>query len=605
MQTQWLSSQVLKKKPQHILTCTLLGSAAILLAGCWKSISPFSQHPDYTIEYQDNDKPSFKTYMEVILADRLKTDIDEQEGSEDFTRAENYRESSIRSDLFNAAKSLGYYDALVSYDDGNVPLTGKYKIDSGAAYKITNISIKANGLEEGITIDMIKIGEPLIAHKVIAAQNSIYNNIQKNSCYFNTDVKHGIILDKLEKSAQVTFYINAENTTTFGNTTFTGNESVATSYLQNRIPWRDGDCFNREKIEKLKAKLLDTGLFSRADSDLPTALSPDGAVPISMILQESAHRSIKAGASFYSDEGIGIILGWSHNNFFGQAEKLEAELIANQLTQDISLDFTKPYFIRDDQSFKINTSFGREDTDAYEEVGIDIGAGINRHITKYLQGSTALSFTYSEITDQDDTNTYALTSLPVSLSYDSRDDSLDAHKGILANAKIEPVFDMLGTTNPYARFETELRHYMPLTKSEDPLLALRSNVSSIIGPSTEDLPATERFYAGGGGSVRGFGHQEIGPFEDGDPLGGRSAITGSVELRMKITDALGGVAFLDAGSVSEKTVPDLDNLSFGAGLGFRYFTGFGPLRFDVALPLNKKENLDQNYQIYISIGQAF
>lgn len=605
MQLKWLSTQGLKVTPQHILSCTLLGAASIALAGCWQSISPFSQRTDYTIDYQKKNDKTFTSYMDGILKDRLKHKIVEEEGTEDFTRAENYRESSIRTDLLNAAKALGYYDAFVSYTDGNAPLSGTYSVNSGPAYKITNISVEKTGLSDDINIKDIKVGDALIAHKVLAAQNSINRQIQKNGCYFETDIRHSVILDKLEKTAHVTFYVSAQNPAVFGDTIFTGQNRVETPYIENRIPWHPGECFNRAKIEQLKATLLDSGLFARADSILPDVPDPDGSVPVTIALQESAHRSVKAGASFYSDEGLGIILGWAHNNYFGQAEKLEAELIANQLTQDISLDFIKPFFLRDDQSFQIATSFGREDTDAYEEAGLDMSVGINRQITKNLDGSVSLAFSFSEIEDQDDKETYALVSLPVALSYDSRDTPLDAHKGIYANAKIEPVFDTLGNTDPYTLLETEIRHYKALTKSEDTVLALRGNINSILGPSTGDLPANERFYAGGGGSVRGFGHQEVGPFIDGEPTGGRSAITGSAELRMKVTDTMGGVAFIDAGSVSEETAPDFDNLSVGAGVGFRYFTGFGPLRFDVAIPLNEKENLDQNYQIYISIGQAF
>ena len=105
--------------------------------------------------------------------------------------------------------------------------------------------------------------------------------------------------------------------------------------------------------------------------------------------------------------------------------------------------------------------------------------------------------------------------------------------------------------------------------------------------------------------MRGFGYQEVGPYEDDRPTGGRSIVTGSTELRYKFTDTLGGVTFIDAGSVSDSVTPDLDNLSFGVGVGLRYYTDFGPLRFDVAVPLNQKDELDQNYQFYISIGQAF
>lgn len=135
--------------------------------------------------------------------------------------------------------------------------------------------------------------------------------------------------------------------------------------------------------------------------------------------------------------------------------------------------------------------------------------------------------------------------------------------------------------------------------------AARLRVGSILGPSVGNLPATERFYAGGGGSIRGFGYQEVGPELNGEPSGGRSLIESAAELRFKITDDIGAVTFVDAGNVSDSTVPDTSDIWVGGGAGLRYYTGFGPLRFDVAVPLNRKETASASYQLYISIGQAF
>ena len=140
----------------------------------------------------------------------------------------------------------------------------------------------------------------------------------------------------------------------------------------------------------------------------------------------------------------------------------------------------------------------------------------------------------------------------------------------------------------------------------DPVLALRASFGSIWGASTENIPATKRFFAGGGGSIRGYGFQEAGPYENGDPAGGRSLIETNTEFRVKFTETIGAVAFVDAGGVYDDVYPSFnEDLYIGGGLGARYYSSFGPIRFDVALPFTNKENLDQNYQIYISIGQAF
>ena len=126
------------------------------------------------------------------------------------------------------------------------------------------------------------------------------------------------------------------------------------------------------------------------------------------------------------------------------------------------------------------------------------------------------------------------------------------------------------------------------------------------GAERDEIPADLRFYAGGGGSIRGYSFQSVGPLRQNEPLGGRSLFELSVEFRMKVFDSIGLVAFMDGGSVFEDTFPDFDEpLRWGAGLGFRYFTPVGPLRLDVGVPLNRREDMDDRFQIYVSLGQAF
>ena len=151
----------------------------------------------------------------------------------------------------------------------------------------------------------------------------------------------------------------------------------------------------------------------------------------------------------------------------------------------------------------------------------------------------------------------------------------------------------------------EASAYHALDEAKRFVVAGRVGVGSIIGSELEDIPANRRFYAGGGGSVRGFGYQGIGPRDMfGNPTGGRSKLEASAEVRIGITDTIGIVPFVDAGMVSEDPYFSGGELKVGAGLGLRYTTPFGPLRLDVAVPLVKDEN-DPDYGIYAGIGQAF
>jgi translocation and assembly module TamA len=187
--------------------------------------------------------------------------------------------------------------------------------------------------------------------------------------------------------------------------------------------------------------------------------------------------------------------------------------------------------------------------------------------------------------------------------YDTTDSLLDPRRGFRADATAIPYADILNTGG-FVRATGTLRTYFDLAGDGGSVIALRGTLGSLIGASSE-VPVDKRFYAGGGGSVRGYGYQRVGPQSpSGQPLGGSSLVEGSVELRQRVQGNVGVVAFLDAGSVGELEAPNFSNLRFGAGLGLRYATAIGPLRIDVGVPVNREAG-ESRYGIYVGLGQSF
>ena len=138
--------------------------------------------------------------------------------------------------------------------------------------------------------------------------------------------------------------------------------------------------------------------------------------------------------------------------------------------------------------------------------------------------------------------------------------------------------------------------------------ALRLTLGSIDGSGVEvqSVPADERFYAGGGGSIRGYEYQSVGKHINGDPVGGDKLLEFSTELRLRPGKQLGYVAFIDGGTVYNDEYDDYNrSLRYGAGVGLRWFSTIGPLRVDLAYPLNPDSNQKERLQFYVSLGQAF
>jgi translocation and assembly module TamA len=165
---------------------------------------------------------------------------------------------------------------------------------------------------------------------------------------------------------------------------------------------------------------------------------------------------------------------------------------------------------------------------------------------------------------------------------------------------------MQGGRFTYARAQIDASAYHPV--SDSIVLAGRIRLGTIFGTSAFDVAPSRRFYSGGGGSVRGYGYQQLGPKDvDGDPIGGRGLAEFGAEARIRLKQFGGNfgiVPFFDGGSLTTKSLPTLGNMRYAAGLGARYYSSFGPIRIDVGVPLNRQKG-DGPVAVTVSLGQAF
>lgn len=582
-----------------VFQVVILAVLTLPLSGC---LDRWLFSPEYEITLAQPDKKLHRN-IDKFAQDRL-TAVELAEDEADRLQQELYHEENLRDALQEKMHALGYYDAQVRFEDSDKGWTGAYHITAGKQYTITDIRVEPDDYHTDLKQMNDLTGQLLDAVRVLSVQADLYQNLLEENCYFNLDIDHNVILNREQKTADIIFHIQAGDNVSFGKTSFDGQETVEVDYIRRLIPWEEGDCFQRRKLEILQARLFETGLFSGAEIVLPETVTQDMAVPVKVLVKERAHRSVGLGMSYYTDEGAGVFASWRHRNIGGAGEELDTTLRVTELQQTLKGVYTKPYFLRDDQSLSLQADLTSEDSDAYKDFGLRTGVSVTRRLSRYIEGSTGVNLSILEIDDKitQDTSSFGLVSFPQRLRFDDRDNRLNPSKGFYSQLHVEPFVDVLGKTDPFWKTTVSARTYFSL--NDDTVLALRGKAGSILGGSVEDIPATERYFSGGGGSVRGFAYQEAGPLVNGDPAGGRSVVEGSAEIRHRFNDSFGGVAFVDAGNVSDNSFPDLSNAYIGAGVGARYYTDFGPLRFDIGVPVNKKENRD-SYQFYISIGQAF
>jgi len=506
--------------------------------------------------------------------------------------------------LTTRLKAEGFYAAQVNFVIRNdIPV---YSIETGPRYHIRDISFQLpKGINRPQQIIKIKPGDPLIAEPVLTAKKEFRRYISSNYCLFQVKTDYRVVVDHKTHSADVIFTLEESPTVTIGEITFKDLKSIDEDYFRDRLSIKEGDCFKRHRIDIARLSLIQTNLIVSATAKIkpPT----DNKVPIEITIVERHHRTIGAGVGYESDEGFGVSTEWEHRNMMNRGQKLGFDIHLAQKAQRLSSTLIFPHFKRNDQSITFYSDLEREETDAFESKTGTMGMVLARQLTPKLSGFVGIEQALSKVLEDNEEDRFALLSLPASLEYDQRNDPLDPQSGWVIAGRIQPYLDTHNTSATFVKSTLAASAYVTFNEMAlRPTIAIRSAVGSISGIDRKDVPADIRFYTGGGGSVRGYPYQSLGPLTDDDPDGGMSFSEVSFETRLRWGKNWGGVLFIDGGTAYEDEFPQWGNdIRWGVGIGIRYYTSFAPIRFDIGVPLDKRDDIDDDYQLYISIGQAF
>lgn len=590
---------------------TLLAAVIVLLASphaAKAQLLPFLEDKPFDVVFEGVESAELQAWLGEVST------LNRQENADSLTPMllKKHAEAEL-PELLKALHARGYYDATIRLKmvEESEPPRVVYLVAPGEAYRLQSRHIRLADRSRQITlpdIDAIApaIGEVADADKLKEAADKIKSNISKNNCILWLEVKPILHLNPATQTADAEFEVDAGEDADFGDINLIGNTSVKKRFFQRKMPWKPGDCFHASQIEGMESSLLKSGLFSTADVTHADAPDAEGQVPVTVTVVERFHRTVKAGVSYMTDEGPGVSAGWEHRNFFGNAEKLSINAVASTLEYSAGVDYTVPYFRHRDQTLTISSSIAREEPDAYTSTNANLRGMVERSFSGDLRAGIGLGYRLSRVEDPiNGSENYGLFFLPVYGAYDGRDDILDPKDGSILRVDAAPYVDTLGNSTQFVRSIASGSTYFHFPGEYDTVLAMRGALGSIAGASTRNIPADVRFYAGGGSSVRGYGYEELAPRENGEIIGGKSLLEFSTELRVKMTKTIGGAIFLDGGNAFASEYPDFkEALRWGAGFGGRYYSDFGPLRLDVAFPLNKRSG-DSAFQLYVSLGQAF
>jgi translocation and assembly module TamA len=526
------------------------------------------------------------------------------------TRAERDRERFMK-----LLQGHGHFGAAVevSLRDEVEPLELVFRIDPGPAYLIATVDIRMAGEREAHrhlipTPEKIGLipGTPFRASSLMDAEKTLVRTFETQGFPFPRLEERKIIVDHRGPSVALEFFIDPGLQAPFGTVEIRGLEHVEESVIRRLLPWKEGELFHAEQVEALQVGLIRLGLFSSVRVLKGEELDEKGRLPVVISVTERKHRSIGAGVSYKTDEGLGATALWEHRNLFREGERLTVSGTASSFTASAESTFFKPFFFRRDQSLRLLLRLAEDQPDPYTSRNISATASVTRHLTEQLRVSAGLGYKASRVEQLGVRESFTYLFLPLDMEWDRSDDLLDPSRGGRLGLYVAPFYDPSGQDPEFLKSRIRYRHYVKPFSAYPLVLAAGLSLGSITGAERDEIPADERFYAGGGGSIRGYTYQSVGPSREGESIGGRSLLEVALEARLKFTDRLGLVAFLDGGNAYTDRFPDLDEtLLWGTGLGFRYFTPVGPLRLDVAFPLNRRPDIDDRVQIYVSLGQAF
>lgn len=467
----------------------------------------------------------------------------------------------------------------------------------------------------------INSGDPMSSDAIVAEQADLDTALGETGYPFARIADPELLIDHARTEGDLTMIVLPKGKYVFGNVVSDMPDFLSSKHLETIARFDAGDIYQRSLVLDLRRAITATGLVSTVrvtprEVAAPTVDAP-GIVAMDVSLTRAPPRTVSGSIGYGTEEGFKVAASWEHRNLFPSEGSLKVRSILGTQEQLVGVTFRKNNFGGRDRVLTLDAYGSTVENNAFDARTVALAGNYERVSNLLFQKPFSWGFGFELLGSgerpaavngiAEPRQTYYIAALPVHALLDTTDDLLDPTRGFRLGGRISPeVSRTQGAESFYLRSQLDASYYQQVGGSA--VLATRARFGSIPGTALENIAPSRRFYAGGGSSVRGYGYQKIGPQDTlGDPSGGRSLVELSLEARIRtgfMDGAVSLVPFVDAGSVGTGPSPDFDEIRVGAGLGLRYYTGFGPIRIDVATPINPGPG-DSRIAVYVSLGQAF
>lgn len=574
----------------------------------------------YTVDVEGLERTSEAA---VLLRDFRAQSALQAERKDPANAAQIGRRASADADLLiELLRSQGYYDAQV--EQRTEKTAGGIRVilsaDPGVRYRFQSVELPgldaagpvAAGLRSAFKV---KAGDPVIAADVIAGGLALTQRLGEEGFASAKLGERDVEVDHQTHLARLVLPVDPGPVARFGAIHVSGKPAFSARHVAIIARFRRGDPFQRSKLDDLRRALIATTLVAGADIQV-VPVENGRVADINVHLEPAPSHTIAGTFGYGTGQGVSAEVDWTDRNFLNPEGALTLRAIAGTDEQLLGVQLRRSDFLQRDQTVNAVLSVSHQVFAAYKAKTVDLSTNIERLSNFIWQKKWTWSYGLEWLATDErgvfstagvkDTRGFLIAAIPLQLGYDGSDNLLDPTRGFRLGVHVSPEISQHGSHFTYARLQFDTSAYQPV--SAGLVVAGRIRLGSIVGANLFAIAPSRRFYSGGGGSVRGYGFQLLGPKDqDGDPIGGRGLAEFSLEGRWRpafLGGNFGLVPFFDGGSLTDKAMPDLKSWHYAAGLGVRYYSSFGPIRIDLGVPLNRQKG-DGPFAVSVSLGQAF
>ena len=581
-------------------------------------VSPGSVYTVGTIRVRGNATVSTRAIRDVML-----------------TRAPLWYRPWLRKPTFNPGlfrtdlerirmllRESGFYQAEVGHDLGvrGDTLAIVIRVDEGQASRVADVTIAAADFTPAPDEEAGQRAQLTLESGRVFTQGA-YDQSHVRLARFHLErgfayatVEKAAVVDTAEHLVRVTYTVRRGPQAVFGATTVSGLTDVAERLVRRELAYRPGDPYDPKLVERTRASIFGLRLF-RSVAVAPANLAArSGVVDVAITVVEGPAHELEAGVGYGLEDEFRGQLRWQHNDFFGGGRQLGFRLKGSSITQAFEGEFQQPYFLHPQQNLVVPLTQARVDEPGFNLARVRLAPRVARRLTPSLTASAGYNIEYDDLSNVSQATIERLdgyeprgfvSSLTAVIERNTTVDLLDPHEGSVLNLSVEQAGGPWQGDYSFARGSIEAKKFVPIPGGRTLAGRVRAGAGDGFGQS-RDLPLFRRFFAGGIASTRGYDRHLVGPLDAyGSPVGGRSLLDVSLELRTPVYKQIGAVVFFDIGEVRRHAFSyTLDDLQYGTGVGVRYHTIVGPLRLDVGFPLEPPPG-QPSWKVHFSIGQAF